>query len=41
MALKNAMQRINKEGNGVILILRWNESINSIIKDIEMIRTGR
>ena len=37
--LKNAMQRINKEGNGVILILRWNESINSIIKDIEMIRT--
>jgi 3,4-dihydroxy 2-butanone 4-phosphate synthase/GTP cyclohydrolase II len=30
--LKNAMQRINKEGNGVVLILRWNESVNDIIK---------
>mgnify|MGYP001346492622 FL=1 len=36
--LKNAMQRINKEGNGVILILRWDESINAIMKDIEMIK---
>ena len=36
--LKNAMQRINKEGNGVVLILRWNESVNDIIKDIEKIK---
>ncbi len=36
--LKNAMQRINNEGNGVILILRWNESVNAIIKDIENIK---
>jgi len=36
--VKNAMQRINKEGNGVILILRWDESINAIMKDIEMIK---
>ena len=32
--LKSAMQRINEEGNGVILILRWNESVNAIEKDI-------
>ena len=36
--LKNAMQRVNKEGNGVILILRWNESVGDIIKDIDKIR---
>ena len=36
--LKNAMQRINKEGNGVVLILRWNESVKDIIKDIEKIK---
>ena len=36
--LKNAMQRINKEGNGVVLILRWNESVDDIIKDIEKIK---
>ena len=36
--LKNAMQRINKEGNGVILILRWSESVNAIIKDIDKIK---
>lgn len=35
--LKNAIQRINKEGNGVVLILRWNESVDAIIKDIENI----
>ena len=35
--LKNAIQRINKEGNGVVLILRWNESVDAIIKDIEKI----
>ena len=35
--LKNAMQRINKEGNGVVLILRWNESVNDIVKDINQI----
>ena len=28
------MQRLNEEGNGVILILRWNESVNAIEKDI-------
>ena len=38
LAFKNAMQRINNEGNGVILILRWNESVNAIIKDIENIK---
>ena len=32
------MQRINNEGDGVILILRWNESVNAIIKDIENIK---
>jgi len=36
--LKNAMQRINEEGNGVILILRWNESVNAILKDIDNIK---
>ena len=36
--LKNAMQRINKEGNGVVLILRWNETVDDIIKDIEKIK---
>ena len=35
--LKNAIQRINKEGNGVVLILRWNESVDDIIRDIEKI----
>ena len=38
--LKNAMQRINKEGNGVILILRWNESVNAIINDIDKIKSS-
>lgn len=36
--LKNAMQRINEEGNGVILILRWDESVNAILKDIDNIK---
>ena len=34
------MQRINKEGNGVILILRWNESVNAIINDIDKIKSS-
>ena len=38
--LKNAMQRINKEGNGVILILRWNESVHAIINDIDKIKNS-
>jgi len=36
--LNNAIQRINKEGNGVILILRWDESVNAIVEDIEMLK---